>query len=319
MQKRLLKKYVFTGIKLAISIAVFIFVFLKVISENSLNLFQIITIPIILVIIITGILQLLINTYIQYNLFLIYQLRFKFAKLLVNNFISTMYLLVIPGFFAPDFYLGYVYGKQSSKYSRVISALFINRLIGLIKFVLFAVFAIIIMGPTIIYKAGVDINYVKFTHLILIGLLIIALIFICYLVFKNKILNFFSKAKEVLIETKSGYDKIIKAFLLKILFNIIGISGRVVLGILLGIHLNIIEFASIIIIINLLIALPISFNGIGIREFGYLGLLTFFGVPSNIAFSFALCEFGITLSLALMGSIIFITSNSKKYFGKIRL
>lgn len=254
-----------------------------------------------------------INSFIQFNLFLIYDYKFKFSKLLINNFISAMYLLAIPGFFAPDFYLGYIYGKEVNKYSRVISALFINRIIGFIKFFLFASIAIVIMGSSMFRMLDLNLGSVNLLYVFLFVVVGLLLFFIIKFFFRKKIIFFLNKSKQILHETKKGKGKILTAFVLKLLFNIVGISGRIAIGLLLGIDIPIYELASIIVILNFLIALPISFNGIGVREIGYIGLLTLYGVPSNIALSFALCEFGITLSVAIIGAISFTFINVRKY------
>jgi hypothetical protein len=89
-------------------------------------------------------------------------------------------------------------------------------------------------------------------------------------------------------------------------FNFIGISGRIIIGILLGITMPVWKFACAIFIINLLVSFPISINGIGVREAGYVGLLSMFGFSGKISLSFALCEFGITLSAFSIGFILWI-------------
>ena len=312
------KKYGILIIRLVVSVIVFMIVFRKVTGEESLNLLSIITLPLLSVIILTGVFQITINSFIQHNLFSIYDFRFSFSKLLTNNFVSTMYLLVIPGFFAPDFYLGYIYGKDRNDYSRVISALFVNRVIGFTTFILLAVIAILILGSSFIEKLNIENEHLNVKLISIIIVSFFGLLILLWLFFKEKLLKIIKKIIQIWNETRNNKKKICYAFFLKLGFNIIGLAGRLGIGYLLGIKIPIWEFACTILILNLLISLPISLNGVGVREAGYVGLLTLIGVQESTALLFALSEFGITLSVALIGAIIFLSMKTNQLIIKLK-
>jgi hypothetical protein len=135
----------------------------------------------------------------------------------------------------------------------------------------------------------------------MVFLLFLSLLFI----FKDRILRITSKIGIIWNQAKTNRIKLWSIIYLKIGFNFIGLGGRIGIAYLLGVEIPIWELVCIILTVNFFISMPISINGIGVREVGYVGFLSFVGVPENIAFSFALCEFSITISVALIGIIIF--------------
>ncbi|NQU88513.1 MAG: flippase-like domain-containing protein, partial [Mariniphaga sp.] len=227
-----------------------------------------------------------------------------------------MYILAIPGFFAPDFYLGFYYGKEKKNIGRVVSALFINRLIGLTTFILLASIALISMGASFFEELEIESGKLNMKLILLFISGILALLTLLCLFLKDKLLKIIRKIIQIWQETRKNKKKLLYAFFLKLGFNITGLVGRLAIGYLLGITIPIWQFACVILILNFLISLPISLNGVGVREAGYVGLFSLMGVAENTAFVFALCEFGITLFAALFGAIMFIGIKTKDFVMK---
>lgn len=305
------KKYFLISIKIIFSAALFVIVFLNIFKKETVDFVSIISYQLIFIIFLTGIIQVTINAFIQQKLLSIYDIDFSFCNILKHNFISTMYLLAIPGFFAPDIYLGYYYGKNREDFSRVLSTLIINRAIGFATIILLTITAFLILGKDFFFKIplsntqGFDIRIIL---IVVCGLLFLLMIWV---LIKSKIRSLITKIIIIWHETYRKKRQIIAAFFMKLIFNISGLLGRVYIGYLAGIDIGIWEFASVILILNLLISLPLSINGIGIREVGYVGLLTVLGVPAGVAFIFALSEFAITLASSLIGAFIFLAIKIK--------
>jgi uncharacterized membrane protein YbhN (UPF0104 family) len=78
------------------------------------------------------------------------------------------------------------------------------------------------------------------------------------------------------------------------------------IGRALGIPLGVAAYFVIVPAVMLFAALPITMNGLGIRELGFVGLLGAQGVPSDSATVFALLAFVGTLGFAVAGGIIFL-------------
>ena len=57
-------------------------------------------------------------------------------------------------------------------------------------------------------------------------------------------------------------------------------------------------------------ALPLSVNGVGVREGGYLYFLTRINVDDSIAVTMSLLAFGVTLVGGLVGGLVFLASGA---------
>ena len=65
-------------------------------------------------------------------------------------------------------------------------------------------------------------------------------------------------------------------------------------------------------LVNIFSSLPISMNGLGIREGGYVFFLTHVGVAREAAIAFALLWFGIVLASAVVGGVLVVARGGRK-------
>jgi glycosyltransferase 2 family protein len=97
--------------------------------------------------------------------------------------------------------------------------------------------------------------------------------------------------------------RLIPCFLCALGFHGLCVAIHVVLGHALGIDLSMMAWCLVYSGIALLLLLPISFAGLGLREGGYVGLLGMFDVAATQALSLSLVFFAYTLFGALLGWI----------------
>lgn len=306
------KKSVWIFFKVIISILIFIFVFRKVTQDQAIDFFSILSFSLIIIIVLTGAIQISINALIQKKLLSIFNIAISFKNTLVYNIISSVYVMIIPGFIAPDFYLGYQYSKGNRNYSRVISVLFLNRSIGLATSAFLTVISVLILGPGLIEKIDMRGGIIKH-NLLLYFLLGFGVLIMSGLIFFNeKISKIIRKISEIWNEARKNKIAVFYSLLMKLGFNIAGLAGRLLLGYSVGVDLPVLEFAAIILVLNVLISMPISFNGVGVREAGYVGLLSLMGVSPATALLFALSEFGISLFAVFIGGLLFLGTSFAK-------
>lgn len=86
-------------------------------------------------------------------------------------------------------------------------------------------------------------------------------------------------------------------------FHVLCVAIHVMLGHALAIELSIAAWAMIYACVSLLLVLPVSIAGVGLREGGYVGLLALFGVPASQALSLSFVFLAFTMLGALFGSI----------------
>lgn len=310
--KKNIRKSVWVFLKIIVSILIFIFVIRKVTQNQAIDFFSILSFRLFIIIVLTGAIQISINALIQKKLLSVFHIPISFKNILVYNIISGVYVMIIPGFIAPDFYLGYQYSKGNKNYSRVISVLFLNRSIGLVTSAFLTVTAILILGPGLLEKIDMSEGLIKRNVLLYFLLGLVILIMSGLLFFDEKISKIIRKISEIWNEARKNKITVFFSLLMKLGFNIAGLAGRLLLGYSVGVDLPVLEFAAIILVLNFLISMPVSFNGVGVREAGYVGLLSLMGVSPATALLFALSEFGISLFAVFIGGLLFFGTGLAK-------
>lgn len=308
-----LKKKIFTWIlKITLTITLLLLAFNKI-EWNSLVIeFNKINFKIIILLILTYIFQTALVVEIFIKLFNFLNLnrpnRFQILK---HNFISSLYLFAIPGVAAPDVYLSSYYIKFTKNYKKVLLAIFINRFSGLMIFFIASSFTFFIMIDNL--KKFININW-NIYYIVIFSIVLFLMFIIAAFIFRKKIINFLNSKNHFLSEYFTKISKLkscqlIPVFIAKLAWFFISVGSRVLLAKIIGLNILVLELVGVIIIVNLLIAMPISLNGIGIREFGFVGLLGLFNVPEAQALLLSFLDFGITLIGAFIGSIFLISDN----------
>ena len=106
--------------------------------------------------------------------------------------------------------------------------------------------------------------------------------------------------------------RLFSCFLLALVFHGLVVAIHVVLARGLGIDLTIADWFLVYAGMSLLLLLPISIAGLGLREGGYVGLLAIFGVSASPALSLSFALFAYGLFGALLGWI------TETMWGRIR-
>jgi uncharacterized membrane protein YbhN (UPF0104 family) len=85
-----------------------------------------------------------------------------------------------------------------------------------------------------------------------------------------------------------------------------GIAGQWLLGLAMNVPVGLVEFAGIACAVTLVGLIPISFNGIGLQEAGYVTALTSLGIALSHAVAFALAVRLMILVASLVGGLVFL-------------
>ncbi len=95
-----------------------------------------------------------------------------------------------------------------------------------------------------------------------------------------------------------------KSLPVSILFQILVVQAHVLLGMAVGMEMSWFAYGFMVCVVALASALPVSFNGFGIREAGYVGLATWFGASAEVAGAMAALWVLVLLIAALPGGIV---------------
>lgn len=212
----------------------------------------------------------------------------NFFKLyLIGTFINNF----MPSFIAGDAFKAYQIGKEGDNYAAATSAVFMDRITGFISATILA----LLFG--ILNFKNVTSNKV---FIIIYLILILSFLFDVFIAWLKKIKPLKNWVLKIMPEKISDFlrelysfnnDKkvIWKSIWLGMVFSLIGVGLlNYILFIALGIKVGILNYLSVIFIISIISALPISINNIGLKEWSYIALFGFFGVSTSAVVTVAI-------------------------------
>jgi len=236
-------------------------------------------------------------------------LSFLAKSYLVGNFFNT----ILPSRIGGDvvrIWDGSKYSKTVLKSSAII---LVERLTGIIVLLLFA-FGSALFRLDMAQK--VPVIWVS----LIMGLLGLAAVLLFFTPFIEKIINkipskgFLKKIIQKTIEFRSTiiFYKTKKAALLKAFGWAFLLQANVILhffliGKALHLHIKIVDYLVFIPIVMLIQLIPITINGLGLREGAYIEIFEFYGIAPESAFSFALIDVAFMLIIGIIGAIIYVT------------
>ena len=201
---------------------------------------------------------------------------FYFIGSFINNF--------MPSFIGGDTYRAYRIGHAEKRYAEAASTVLMDRITGFIGAALFGlVFALLN------YKVVVQHNL-----LILFYSLLILSFFADIIIAKARDIQFLKNIVKKIVPEKiiglmrelGAYNKsshtIVKAIALGGLFSAVGVAlANYILFWALGIEVSFLNYMSVIFLITVVSAIPVSINNIGLKEWAYITFFGLFAVNSS--------------------------------------
>lgn len=235
-------------------------------------------------------------------------LRFLIGSVFVGQFFNSFLPTTIGG----DAMRAYDTANLSKESTKSVISVFADRLIGVFALVLLALFALLIG-----FLSGQDVSY----YVIPVMLVFILCLFGVLIMFNSHLLNIadrmltliqLDKVAGKLREAYSSFDTLrsaprvlVLAFVVSILLQVNVILFYYFIGISLDFGVSLLYFAMIVPVALVVLLVPFSINGIGIREGIFVFLLTGVGVDYKDAIAFSWISFGLMLTQGVIGGIVF--------------
>jgi glycosyltransferase 2 family protein len=195
--------------------------------------------------------------------------RFYQAGAFINNF--------LPSFIGGDTFRAYQIGQRDKKYVEAVSTVLMDRITGFIGSTILVVFFSLLNIHAILQNKT----------LLIIDLLVLASLVFDFIVAKTKKMQFWKKISHFMpqklvllfseLDGYNGKSRILwRTIWWGMIFGVVGVAiPNYILFWALGLHINILDYLSVIFLISIITAVPISVNNIGVKEWAYV---TFFGV-----------------------------------------
>lgn len=233
---------------------------------------------------------------------------FRFSNLLHATFVARFYSTVLPGQIAGDVIKAYRLGLQSDRSGHAEAATALDRVLGL--FALFLVSAV-----ASVYSTRLPLALRLFFVFGTIGIIMGGLI-INSPVYRTRVVGrllprrrgrvgiFVRDFGIALQDHMRKPITLAAAVILGLLFHAGCVAMQVLLGQALGMRLRWEDWTVVYAGVSLLMLLPISVAGLGLREGGYVGLLALFGYKTSAALSLSFAILGASLVAALVGGFM---------------
>lgn len=295
--------------KIIISFTLLYYVFSKYNIDLYKDSFSDFSMLIFAVLILTVLIQLFLNSVIQQKAFSIFNYNLNIKKIYTVNFIGSFLGAVLPSTIGKDIYLTYFFGKKFNSYSDIFSCILSIRILGFTMFLVLFVILTIIDGRKVFSVIFND-KFISFNESFIFLIIILTItVILIYFVVKIKWSSLYSKITKVAGNIKfiifNGKQSLL-IILFIVLWEITSIGGRFVLAKLLGVELDFMTIILIIIIVNFLLTLPLSFIGIGIREVSYISLFSLYNIEIQKAFALSNLDFLIYLTAIIIGAFLYI-------------
>lgn len=208
--------------------------------------------------------------------------KFYLTGTLVNNF--------MPSFIGGDTYRVYETGKNEGTYIEATSVVMMDRITGFVALLILTLIFSVLNLKTIL----------DHPILIAVNILVLASFSSDILLVQLQKLPLWSWLKKYIpkiilrigheVKNYSNADHILtKAVILGIIFNALGVGvANYIIFRSLGIEIGILNFCSVIFLISIISALPVSINNIGIKEWAYISFFGFFGISASLAVTAAI-------------------------------
>lgn len=235
-------------------------------------------------------------------------LRFLIASVFVGQFFNSFLPTTIGGDAMRAFDTA-IFSKESTK---SVVSVFVDRMIGVFALAVLAVIAL-----TIGFASGQDVSFYVVPVLLVfflcsIGVLLIFSARLYKLMDQLMRLVHLDKAAVMLEEAFNSFSLLrtvprvmVIAFLASLLLQINVILFYYFIGVSLDLEVSFLYFAMIVPVALVVLLVPFSINGIGIREGIFVYLLTGLGVENKDAIALSWISFGLMLTQGIIGGVIF--------------
>jgi len=234
---------------------------------------------------------------------------FYFVGFFFNNFLPTS----VGGDVMRAWGVGAIYRKMKESFA---SAL-IERLLGL--------YATLFVAICAIPFAGINTNSIIITVLVMLFIVVLFMVFLfsnravrflLKILYKIRFLRKASDTLESFVETvrvyRSRRKTVFYGFLISVVYQFLLILEVYLVSLSLGMNVPLIVYLSVVPIVWVISFIPVSLNGLGLRELGFSVTLTQLGYASENAVAVSLMVWFVGLCASVIGAVIFAVRKIKK-------
>ncbi|PLX27412.1 hypothetical protein C0583_03815 [Candidatus Parcubacteria bacterium] len=315
-----MKKYFVYFIKLLISLLLIFVIFSKIDFSEVSELLKKTNLLVLLIALFIFVLSWIVNSKKWQLLLRFLGFSESLWSLLKLNFISLFYASVLPGGqVTGETIKCYKISRQEENKGRLIISVIMDKIIGLIAFVWLGFICLIISRPDV--GSFQEIFYVYLVFII--GSVVVLALF--NIDFENilktnkensskekkgRIVEVFLKVLPVFSSFRGAHKTVITVIFVGMVFQFLNSFSVFLLAKSIGIQISFFDITWIYALVSIILVIPITILGLGLREGSFVYFLSLLGVANASALGLSLLNSLIYLSTGILGGILDI--NNKK-------
>jgi uncharacterized protein (TIRG00374 family) len=260
----------------------------------------------------------LINTYLWDYLLQVQAIRIPYLRLAAIFFMGIFYSNFIPSGIGGSLVGAYKTSQYSKEGIKSTVAIFFSKYLAVLSLMILAFISLLIFENDFF---GIYLNHFIF----LLGMALLASILLYnenvmkhlltwkYIKRRKGLLNLLDRVHQSFGLVRDNKKKVAVALGIALIFQIIGVFSDYCAALSLGITLKLKVFFLIMPLIRFTALVPVTFNGLGVREGSIVLLFSKFGLNTSQAFSMALIPLFCYLVLSLLGGGLVL---GEKYWGE---
>lgn len=224
--------------------------------------------------------------------------------------IGMFYNNLLPTSIGGDIFRIYLINQKAKQIYRVSSTVFIERLTGF-----FATLSLSLLAALVLYRTQHQIVYVYYLSSLFIVACLVSLLFFSpsFWLFTRKIIRFFSfkqlfesieKFISIVQEYRLDKGLLLKMIVLSLLYQMSDILVSYLFSLTIGFNVDFIFFLLFIPLIYIITLIPISVNGLGVRENAMVYLFSTVGAVSHKALLLSLLIYLDRVIKGVLGGIL---------------
>lgn len=314
MDKPKLRKYLVRAAKLIASLALLIVVIVYVDVETLYYKLTSVSIWIVLLAVAIAVMRSFVGALRWERLLDLKGIAIPYLSLVRYYFLGNFYNLLLPSALGGDSVRALSLARHTGNRKVAVTSIIVERVLGFTS--------ICMLG-----LLGLAIGFNKFAESNVATLIIITTIFISLILVSlfnrklaEKIIIFIERLPlgKLSLKFKSVHEdfltyglnkyRLLENFGISLVFQIIAILNVAILGHAIGIHISFTEYLLFVPVIWVIIMIPISISGIGLREGAFVYLFTLIGVDKESALLLGILDFSITVAVGLIGGALQLVS-----------
>jgi uncharacterized protein (TIRG00374 family) len=314
-----IKDFLKFGLKVLISVAALAYIVSFIDWKGAISIAKEGNIWLLLSIVLLLTLERIIGVFKWWLLLLIKNCRISYWRMFIINYVGGFWGLVLPSSVSSDIVRGYYLAKHIKSVSLTVATMALDRYVAVFALIVLGCISGMIVGDSLFQHAR-QISIAIFLFTILVSMLagsrrvVKKIMFSAPPAWREKKWYLTLRAfTETVLEYKQHPWILVISLVSSFILQAIRVLIFYVAALAFGVQISVLYYFIFVPLILFLMMLPISFNGLGLREGGFVAFFALLGMEKHTAFVISFAVSLITTLTTAIGGIIYLLDKPMRH------